>query len=126
MLPISWQQTDGMRFITSVGVAIGTGLAAHFVLPAPYRDAVIAGAGAQALSVGLNPIVKNILGSKLPGGLMGVRRNAMGDFVPAQFPEPHNPIYLKMYQAALQAAAPGAGGAAPSMAGMAKYAGRWN
>jgi hypothetical protein len=90
MLPATWQTSNGMRFLTSVGVAIGTGVIAHFTLAAPYRDAVIVGAGSQVFSIALNPIVQKVAPTVT---LEGIRRRGVGDFVAARFPEPNNPIY---------------------------------
>ena len=116
MLPASWQETDLSRFLTSAGVAIATAVGAHMLLAEPYRDAVVAGAGAQTLSVGLNPVVRKVLPSS--PGLMGGR--GLRDFVPGNFPEPHNPIYQRML-AAGAASMPGA------MAGgnIGRYQGRF-
>jgi hypothetical protein len=114
MLPISWQATDLSRFLTSAGVAIATSVAAHLLLPMPYRDGVIAGAGAQTLSVGLNPVVRKVLPSA--PGLMGVRRG-VGDFVPAAFPEPNNPIFNRMITAGAPSVSSGGN--------IGRYNGRW-
>lgn len=107
MFPAAWTATDFGRFITTAGVAAGEAVLAHFLLKAPYRDAVWAGAGAQTLSTALNPILRKVSSNITLGRYQQAR--AMGqlrDFVPGNFPEPHNPIYQQMMLAA--AANPGA------------------
>ncbi len=116
MFPASWSASDGARFLTSALVAAGISVAAHFTLPSPYRDAVWAGAGAQTLSVGLNPILRKVSSNITLGR---IRQKAMGDFVNANFPEPHNPIYQRML-----ATAATSGGMAPG-GNVGRYRGRW-
>jgi hypothetical protein len=120
MLPAAWTASDGGRFLTTAGVALAVGVAAHFALPAPYRDSLAAGAGSQALSVGLNPILRKV-SSNFPT-LGSVRRNALGDFVAASFPEPNNPIFNRMLMAGM-ATAPGA---TSSGGNLGRYRSRYN
>lgn len=119
MLPASWTASDGGRFLTTAGVALALGVAAHFTLPAPYRDSLAAGAGSQALSVGLNPILRKV-SSNFPT-LGSVRRTAMGDFVRASFPEPNNPIYNRMLMSAMSTP-----GVTSNGGNLGKYRGRYN
>jgi len=114
MMPATWTATAGMRFLTTAGVVVGISVAAHFALPAPYRDAVIVGAGSQLLSVALNPIVAKVTPNIT---LEGLRRRGVGDFVPANFPEPNNPIWRPAI------AAPGA---TTSGGKLGRYQGRYN
>jgi len=119
MLPANWTATAGMRFATTAGVTVAIGLAAHMLLPAPYRDAVIVGAGSQLLSVALNPIVAKVTPNITLEGLR--RRMGVGDFVPIQgFNEPQNPF---MQRIAPAIAAPGA---TTSGGNLGKYRGRYN
>jgi hypothetical protein len=119
MLPASWNASDGGRFMTTLGVAVVTAVAAHFTLAAPYRDSVAAGAGSQVLSVGLNPILRKV-SSTFP--TLGRVRNHLGDFVPANFPEPNNPIYNRMLMAGM-ATAPGV---TSNGGNLGRYRGRYN
>jgi hypothetical protein len=77
---------------------------------------VWAGAGAQTLSIGLNPILRKVSSNITLGR---IRQKAMGDFVAANFPEPHNPIYQRML---MTAGTPG--GTAPG-GNVGRYRGRW-
>lgn len=121
MLPASWTATDMGRFFTTAGVAAAEAFAAHFLLQAPYRDAVWAGAGAQTLSTALNPILRKVSSNITLGRIQQAR--AMGqlrDFVPGNFPEPHNPIYQQMMLAAAMNPGATAGGGS-----VGRYRGRF-
>ncbi len=120
MLPASWTATDLGRFLTTAGVAAGEVMAAHFLIPR-YRVMVLAGAGAQTLSVALNPVLRKVSSNITLGRIRQQHAlGATGDFVPGSFPEPHNPIYNRMIAAGM-AVTPGAVG--PS--GVGRYRGRF-
>lgn len=126
MFPATWTATNFGRFITTAGVAAAEAILAHFLLQAPYRDAVWAGAGAQTLSTALNPILQKVSSNITLGRYrQAVAMGRVGDFVgPASFPEPHNPLYPQQYQHQMIAAAmspvPGAGGGS-----VGRYRGRF-
>jgi len=120
MLPASWTATDLGRFLTTAGVAAGEVMAAHFLIPR-YRVMVLAGAGAQTLSVALNPVLRKVSSNITLGRIRQRSLGATGDFVPGSFPEPHNPIYNRMIAAGM-AVTPGAVG--PS-ASVGRYRGRF-
>lgn len=113
MLPANWSASSGMRFLTTAGVVVAISVGAHLALPMPYRDAVIVGAGSQLLSIALNPIVAKVTPSVT---LEGLRRRGVGDFVPAQFPEPNNPIWRPAMAIA---------GATSSGGNLGRYRGRY-
>jgi hypothetical protein len=122
MFPAAWTATDFGRFLTTAGVAAGEAVLAHFLLQAPYRDAVWAGAGAQTLSTALNPILRKVSSNITLGRYQQAR--AMGqlrDFVPGNFPEPHNPIWQQM----MLAAAANPAGAPAGGASVGRYRGRF-
>lgn len=119
MLPASWTASDAGRFFTTAGVALAAGVAAHFTLPAPYRDSIAAGAGSQALSVGLNPVLRKV-SSNFP--TLGRVRGGVGDFVNASFPEPNNPIWNRMLMAGM-ATQPGM---TSNGGNLGRYRGRYN
>jgi hypothetical protein len=95
MFPVAWTQTNASRFAVTFGVAILTGIGAHALLPAPYRDAAILGALAQTGSVGLNVALPSV-SAKVNLGRIPAGRRGVGDFVPGGFPEPHNPIARRL------------------------------
>lgn len=90
MLPASWTATDLGRFLTTAGVAVVEVFAAHMLIPR-YRTMVLAGAGAQTLSVGLNPVLRKVSSTITLGRIQ--QQRSLRDFVPGNFPEPHNPIW---------------------------------
>lgn len=104
MLPATWTATDLGRFLTTAGVTAAEVAAAHFFFP-KYRTMVLAGGGAQTLSTALNPILRKMSSTITLGRIRdNARMRAMGgtgDFVPGNFPEPHNPIWQKMATAGL-------------------------
>jgi hypothetical protein len=120
MLPAAWTATDLGRFLTTAGVAAGEVFAAHLLIPR-YRVMVLAGAGAQTLSVALNPVLRKVSSNITLGRIRQRALGATGDFVPGSFPEPHNPIYNRMLMAGM-ATTPGAVG--PS-ASVGRYRGRF-
>jgi hypothetical protein len=120
MLPANWSNTDLGRFLTTLGVAVGEVTLAHFMFP-KYRTMVLAGAGAQTISTALNPLLRKISSTITLGRIQQAR--AMGqlrDFVPANFPEPHNPIYQQMMLAAAMNPGATAGGGS-----VGRYRGRF-
>jgi hypothetical protein len=120
MLPAAWTATDLGRFLTTAGVAAGEVFAAHLLIPR-YRVMVLAGAGAQTLSVALNPVLRKVSSNITLGRIRQRALGATGDFVPGSFPEPHNPIYNRMLMAGMSTT-PGAVG--PS-ASVGRYRGRF-
>jgi hypothetical protein len=121
MFPAGWVATDLGRFLTTLGVSAGQVVATHFLFP-KYTRPVMLGGGAQTLSVGLNPILRHVSSNITLGRIR--QRRGMADFVNANFPEPHNPIYNRMITSGM-ATTPGAMGPV-SAAGVGKYQGRFN
>jgi hypothetical protein len=122
LLPATWTATDLGRFLTTAGVALGEVAVAHFLFP-KYRTMVLAGAGAQTLSTALNPILRKMSSTITLGRIRdNARMRAMGggvaDFVPGNFPEPHNPIWQKMATAGLVTAG---GGGSMGYRGRGRY-----
>jgi len=121
LLPATWTATDLGRFLTTAGVAIGEVAVAHFMFP-KYRTMVLAGAGAQTLSTALNPILRKMSSTITLGRIRDMARQralgATGDFVPGNFPEPHNPIWQKMAAAGLVTAG---GGGSMGYRGRGRY-----
>lgn len=113
MFPPDWQSTQGRRFALTLGTAVLTAVGA-MMLPSPYRDAIILGAGAQTASVGLNIAVPKVSSTVSLGRLR--------DFVAAGFPVPQNPIMERMYRAAIAEAPAAVSSPAPNMG---RYKGRW-
>jgi len=121
IFPASWTATDMGRFFTTLGVAAGEVALAHFLFP-QYRTMVLAGAGAQTLSIALNPILRKVSSNITLGRIAQARSmGQLRDFVPGNFPEPYNPIYNRMLQAGM-ATSPGAVGAGASVG---RYRGRF-
>jgi hypothetical protein len=120
MLPASWSATNLGRFLTTLGVAAGEVAVAHFFFP-KYRTMVLAGAGAQTLSIALNPILQKVSANITLGRIRQRAMGATGDFVPGNFPEPHNPIYNRMLMAGMSVT-PGAVGPGASVG---RYKGRF-
>ncbi len=105
--PAAWMATDMGRFGTTLLVAAGEVVAAHFLIPR-YRTLVLAGAGAQTLSMALNPLLRKVsVGVNL--GRYRAGQPSLRDFVQGNFPEPHNPIWQQMAVAGVQAGQPSMG-----------------
>lgn len=122
MLPANWSATNMGRFFTTLGVAAAEVFAAHLLIPR-YRTMVLAGAGAQTLSIALNPVLQKFSSSITLGRIQDARQRALGggvaDFVPGNFPEPHNPIWQRMAAAGLVTA--GATGGSMGYRGRGRY-----
>jgi hypothetical protein len=120
MLPANWSNTDLGRFLTTLGVAVGEVTLAHFMFP-KYRTMVLAGAGAQTISTALNPLLRKISSTITLGRIQQARSmGQLRDFVPGNFPEPHNPIYQQMMLAAAMNPGAAAGGGS-----VGRYRGRF-
>lgn len=100
-LPMQLTSTPLMRSLSSVGVAFGAGWLATKV-DKTLGSAVLFGGLMQAGSVLLNAFVPQIGGSIALSGL--------GDFVPASFPMPQNPVSAGMYRALPAASGNGVSG----------------
>lgn len=120
LLPAEWTATDVGRFFSTLGVSVAVSAAGHMILPEPYRNGLVGGLGAQTLSIALNPILRKMSSTITLGRI--AQRRGMADFVNANFPEPHNPIYNRMLAAGMNYM-PGATG---SVGSVEKYRGRWN
>jgi hypothetical protein len=107
LFPANWTASDLGRFGTTLLIGAVEVGAAHFFLPR-YRTLVLAGAGAQALSVGLNPVLRKFSSNITLGRIQ--QQRSLRDFVPGNFPEPHNPIWQQMQTAGVQTGAVTMGG----------------
>ena len=105
--PANWMATDMGRFGTTLLVAAGEVIAAHFLIPR-YRTLVLAGAGAQTLSMALNPLLRKV-SVNVNLGRIRAGQPSLRDFVQGSFPEPHNPIWQQMAVAGVNSGAMGSG-----------------
>lgn len=114
MLPPNLLTNGLVRVVATGALAFGIGaVAKHTGLGPAFADAVTFGGLMQAGSTALTEFVPGGFGRQL--ALSGVRRNGMGDLVPAQFTTPNNPLKLAA-QSLVQAVSPPA--SAPAVGGL--------
>lgn len=90
MLPAQVTSSTPMAVVASIGVALAAGWAAGKFLDANVGSAVMFGGLMQAASTALNAYLPQVGGFRL--GLSG--RRGVGDYVPASFPVPQNPVLV--------------------------------